>query len=768
MTYRRSNLPRHTMKTSLYNSLIGIAVLFWLSSSQLTPAQPGQITAVPTLGGSDLQVNALNAAGTITGFSYTTNNAGAHPFVFGGGALADLGTLGGNVAQGWDLSSNGYVVGDSTLSGDVETHAFLHDGTLLLDLGTLGGSYSSAAGVNNVGQVVGSSLLAGDTTFEAFLYSGGGMLGLGTLGGEFSSGTAINQVGSVAGDAETALFENHAFLWSGGLMNDLGTLGGTYSSALALNDGNVVVGESDTSEGHTHAFIYTAGTMSDLGTFGGTYSSAYAVNNANQVIGVATTPDESTHGFIYSGGVVTDLGTLGGSDSFPEDINETGQVVGSAATATGLSHAFLWQNGTITDLNTLLPENSGWELLNARLINDSGRIVGYGLFEGAFRWFIFDLPTVNPPTNHPPVAVAGTNQSVECHAVVTLDGSQSSDPDGDPLTYEWSQDGNALGTDPTLLAVFEVGTYTITLKVTDSSGASSQANVVIQVVDTTSPVVSCPATITVSTDANCRATVPNILPRVTVSDNCTATGLLVISQDPAAGTVVGPGDHSIVVTASDASGNTASCRTVLRVSDTTPPVIVSSPNALTAAVGANCQAPVPNVLAEIVVTDNCTPKNLLSVTQNPPAGTLLAAGEYVVTVTVTDIAGNSASLNVPLTVADHTAPAIQSLSASPAELLPPNGDLIPVTVSVVASDNCDSAPVSAIVSITSNEPVGPSDIQITGSLTARLAASRNPSGGGRVYTITVRCSDASGNSSTGEVTVSVPKGNKDKGNKRKR
>jgi hypothetical protein len=70
-------------------------------------------------------------------------------------------------------------------------------------------------------------------------------------------------------------------------------------------------------------------------------------------------------------------------------------------------------------------------------------------------------------------------------------------------------------------------------------------------------------------------------------------------------------------------------------------------------------------------------------------------------------------------------------------------------------------PVSQIISITADETVAANDIQIT-ELTVNLAASKNSSGTDRVYTITVRCTDASGNSSTASVNVSVPKNNNGK------
>ena len=42
-------------------------------------------------------------------------------------------------------------------------------------------------------------------------------------------------------------------------------------------------------------------------------------------------------------------------------------------------------------------------------------------------------------SNDAPIAVAGANQTVNSGAAVTLNGSASNDPDGDALSYQWTQ-----------------------------------------------------------------------------------------------------------------------------------------------------------------------------------------------------------------------------------------------------------------------------------------------------------------------------------------
>lgn len=719
-------------------------------------ANLSSITNLPTDASYTYQVYGLNATGQLTGYLYGPAEPNPHAFVYTDGSVTDLGTLGGPVSEGLAINGAGVIAGDSYLS-DFQFHAFLAQSNQLVDLGTLGGTFSSPYALNDAGQVVGSSYTLGDMAVRAFLYSDGVMTNLGTLGGDYSAAFAVNGLGSVIGESTLTNGDTHAFLYANGAMVDLGTLGGSYSSAFSLNDFGTVVGQSTLTNGQTHAFLSSSNVMTDLGTLGGTSSAAFIVNRLGQVVGSSTTVyDAESHGFIYQGGAMTDLGTLGGTNGSPVAMNDLGQVVGDCKFTNGVTHPFLWEKGRIIDLNTLLPQNSGWELTNARLINNAGRIVGLGLYQGTSQWFIVDVV----PGNQTPIAVAGPDQVVECGNSATLDASSSSDPDGDALTYQWSDSGTVLGATPTLTVSLPLGTNVVTLVVSDPCGASAQTNVTVIVRDTTPPTGSCPGPFTASADSTGQAAVPNVLPQVIASDNCTPSNSLNLAQSPVAGTLVGLGSHPITVTVTDASGNSSRCSVSFTVADTTPPVIKSVPGPLTVSADANCHGVVPNVLGGVLATDNCSAQVTLA--QSPAAGALLGIGSYLVAVTATDDAGNSSSATVGLTIANNTPPVIQSITATPTVLSPPNGKLTPVTVSVLATGNCNSALVNKLVSITCSDPASPGDMQITGDLTALLAATKSSSGADRVYTLTVKSTDTFGNSSTGVVLVTVPHDNSGK------
>ena len=130
----------------------------------------------------------------------------------------------------------------------------------------------------------------------------------------------------------------------------------------------------------------------------------------------------------------------------------------------------------------------------------------------------------------------------------------------------------------------------------------------------------------------------------------------------------------------------------------------------------------------------------------------LPIGENVLTLTVSD--GESSSTDtVVITVVDSEAPSI-SVSASPSVLWSPNHDMRQIVLTATSSDAGDASPECEILSVTCNQAAN-GDIEITGDMTLNVRAERS-NGETRIYTITVRCTDASGNSSQATTTVCVP------------
>jgi|GEM_PF-2372817 len=84
-------------------------------------------------------------------------------------------------------------------------------------------------------------------------------------------------------------------------------------------------------------------------------------------------------------------------------------------------------------------------------------------------------------------------------------------------------------------------------------------------VDNTPPTFTCPDDLAVNADENCMGVVPDVTGVVDASDNCTASADLTITQDPAAGTVIGLGTTLFTVTVTDAAGNTESCTVMVEL-----------------------------------------------------------------------------------------------------------------------------------------------------------------------------------------------------------
>ena len=106
-------------------------------------------------------------------------------------------------------------------------------------------------------------------------------------------------------------------------------------------------------------------------------------------------------------------------------------------------------------------------------------------------------------------------------------------------------------------------------------------------------------------------------------------------------------------------------------------------------------------------------------------------------------------------------PVIANLSASPNTLWPPNHKMRDVVVNYTTSSNCPG-PIRCSLSVTSNEPVNGTgdgntspDWIVIDDHRVQLRAERSGGGDGRIYTITVTCTDPFGNVGTNSTRVIV-------------
>lgn len=106
--------------------------------------------------------------------------------------------------------------------------------------------------------------------------------------------------------------------------------------------------------------------------------------------------------------------------------------------------------------------------------------------------FIVDELGPNIPPNVPPIANAGADQTLigcqGCLVPVVLNGTASTDPDGNPLQYQWTDitsGSTPLGTsgNPIATVVRTLGVHMFQLVVTDSRGGSSVDTVMVDVRD---------------------------------------------------------------------------------------------------------------------------------------------------------------------------------------------------------------------------------------------------------------------------------------------
>ena len=422
----------------------------------------------------------------------------------------------------------------------------------------------------------------------------------------------------------------------------------------------------------------------------------------------------------------TMLGGIYGSALVP---GVSGTVVASAYSATNVGNSFntgfaLFQPdagllttnlppGSGTDINgNSYPASNTYPYLTLTVNHQAGD--SFGLTVG----YICCSPC---PTNCLQVQCP-TNKTVPCGSVWAFDPPTaisccSNDYDAPP------------GTTPTNVLITPTGTVTNgvcptveiteTWLITDLCGDSTNCSQTVTVTGccTNCLQVECPTNKTVQCGSKWTFDQPAASSCCASNFSGTTTNVLITSI----GAVTNGVCPQIITNTwliSDACGHTTTCSQTVTVVDTTPPVINCPTNAVVVALNSNCQLVIPWI--SVTATDNCTPVCSLVYSQSPTNGTIVAGTSAYVTVTVTDLCGNSSHCVVLVEGVDRTGPVV----TCPATMAVTNC-LVPC-VPVTATDNC--CPQSSLT-ITQTPPC-------------------NTLLGPGINTVTVTVTDCHGNSTT--------------------
>ena len=120
-------------------------------------------------------------------------------------------------------------------------------------------------------------------------------------------------------------------------------------------------------------------------------------------------------------------------------------------------------------------------------------------------------------------------------------------------------------------STFAVGAQTVTCTVTDNANNTATCQFAVTVTETEKPVITtCAPTQTLTAGAGGTAALPDLTALTVVTDNC---GTPALSQVPAVGTLLPVGSTNVVITATDAAGNSATCTVAVVVQTGSKPVL---------------------------------------------------------------------------------------------------------------------------------------------------------------------------------------------------
>ncbi|MBX2827118.1 MAG: HYR domain-containing protein [Flavobacteriaceae bacterium] len=255
-------------------------------------------------------------------------------------------------------------------------------------------------------------------------------------------------------------------------------------------------------------------------------------------------------------------------------------------------------------------------------------------------------------------------------------------------------------------SVFPVGTTTNTFVVTDTAGNTDTCSFDVTVNDTEAPIAVC-QDITIQLDANGDASITAADIDGGSTDNC---GIASLAVTPSVFDCSDVGANTVTLTVTDLSGNSSTCTATVTVEDNVAPDAVCMDIDLF--LDATGNASITPADVDGGSTDAC---GIASLAIDITDFTCADVGPNDVTLTVTDVNGNTSSCIAVVTVIDNTPPVISCPTDVVTGTDPGLCSAMVTFSDAIASDECGIASVVQTAGLPSGSdfPVGVNTVEFT-------------------------------------------------------
>ena len=282
-----------------------------------------------------------------------------------------------------------------------------------------------------------------------------------------------------------------------------------------------------------------------------------------------------------------------------------------------------------------------------------------------------ESPTLTCPSN----MVVDTDLG-SCNAVVNYTVSSA---DNCPSVLQFQTSGLGSG------ATFPIGTTTESYTATDAALNQVTCTFTVTVVDNEDPTASCQdVTVQLNASGNGSITAQDV-----DGGSSDACGIASLSVSPSSFTCANVGANIVTLTVTDVNGNSASCTATATVEDNEDPT--ASCQDVTVQLNASGNGSITAQDVDGGSSDAC---GIASLSVSPSSFTCANVGANIVTLTVTDVNGNSASCTATATVEDNEDPTASCQDVTVQLNASGNGSITAQDVDGGSSDACGIASLS--------------------------------------------------------------------------